>query len=230
MPSLAAAHQVFLEQAVELLSADRRVDAVLITGSAGRGEQDEWSDLDIGVVSSEDQATVLASPSEAERFGDLGIWVDCSFNAPIGGTMAFSRYLTVDGLVLVDWHVWPAEAARATSGTRVLWTRSGVALSSFDGTVVDLVSSRPRRTLPPYSRQQRAEWELCMAHIAIARPARHEDATPMLRLLGVEEEVPAAPAAQLDVIERHVVSLQPWVAPRIFGPSLERIRAARLAL
>ena len=228
--SLLSAHETFLDSAVERLATDDRVVAVLLTGSGGRREQDEWSDLDIGVVSSEDDATVLAAPSEAEAFGDLAVWVDCSFNAPIGGTMAFSRYLTLDGLVMVDWHVWPRTAARATTGSQILWTRRDFVLEPFDGTLVDLVSARPRRTIPPYSRQQRAEWELCMAHIAVSRPARHQDATPMLRLMDVTAEVEPHPIAQLDVIADHVHRLEPWVAPRAHRATLDRIEAARRTL
>ena len=86
--------------------------------------------------------------------------------------MTFARYLVGDDLVLVDWHVWPLERARLTTGSSILWQRAGLQLEPFDGTVVDLTSSQELRTIPPYSRQQRAEWELCMLQIAASRPAR----------------------------------------------------------
>ena len=228
--TLLDAHRSFLDRAQAVLADDDRVLAIVLTGSAGRGEQDEWSDLDIGVMSSEANATVLATPTEAERLGDLAIWVDCSFNAPIGGTMAFSRYLVPEGLVLVDWHIWPSGAGRATSGSQVLWTRAGFDLEPFDGTLVDWVGSQSRRSPPPYSRQQRAEWELCMAHIATSRPARGQDATSMLQLMGVTAEFGTEPETQLDAIAAHVAGLEQWVAPRVFGPTLGRIEAARNSL
>lgn len=228
--SLLEAHQAFLEQSVETLTGDSRVAAVLLGGSTGRGEADEWSDLDVTVVSYEDTATVLATPAEAERLGDLAIWVDCSFNAPIGGTQAFTRYLVPEGMVLVDWNAWPLPAARRTTGSRLLWSRPGVALEPFDGTSVELVSSRPRRQIPPYSRRQRAEWELCMCHIALSLPMRDRDVEPALKLIGIPGTPPSDPVGQVLMIRDHVVRLEPWVAPRAFQPSLARIDAAIAAL
>jgi predicted nucleotidyltransferase len=80
--SLLHAHRDFLSQALERLCSDPRVAAVLVSGSVGRGEEDEWSDLDLIVACFEESATVVATPMEAERFDDLALWVDCSFNAP----------------------------------------------------------------------------------------------------------------------------------------------------
>jgi predicted nucleotidyltransferase len=39
-----------LNRIVDLLSADRRVGAAWLSGSFGRGEADEWSDLDLHVA------------------------------------------------------------------------------------------------------------------------------------------------------------------------------------
>src|SRR5437762_2961446 len=158
--SLITARQLFLREALDRLAEDDRVVAVMVSGSTARGDADEWSDLDLVVVSAEEQASVLRGPADAEGFGDLLIWVDCSFNAPIGGTMAFSRYQSPEGMVLVDWTVWPKSAARRPIGTELVWSAQQVELEPFDGNVVDLTLSRPRRHLAPYTRQQRAEWEL----------------------------------------------------------------------
>ncbi len=93
--SVQEAQREFLEAAVERLAGDDRVAGVLLVGSAGRGEADEWSDLDIEVIADDDRSSeVVSNPHAAEQFGDLLVWVDCSFNAVLGGTMAFSRYQT----------------------------------------------------------------------------------------------------------------------------------------
>ena len=155
--SVQKAQREFLEAAVERLAGDDRVAAVLLVGSAGRGEADEWSDLDIEVIADDDYSSEVASnPHAAEQFGDLLVWVDCSFNAVLGGTMAFSRYQTGAGLLMVDWHVFPHSTGRFTAGARVLWSRPNLELQRFEGNVVDLVASNTRRSIPPYSRQQRA--------------------------------------------------------------------------
>jgi hypothetical protein len=206
------------------------VAAVLLSGSGGRGEADEWSDVDLYVVSIEEEATVLSCPSEAERFGDLAVWVDCAFNAPIGGTQAFSRYLVPEGLVMVDWNAWPLAQARLTTGSRLLWARAGVELEPYDGNLVELTLAGPRRHPPPYSRQQRAEWELCMCHIAMSRPARRLDASTMCALIGVAGEIGTEPAEQLDAIARHLRALAPWIAPRLYAASLGRLEAVSKAV
>jgi len=206
------------------------VVAVLVSGSTGRGQEDEWSDLDLIVVSSEETATVLATPVEAERFGDLVAWVDCSFNAPLGATQAFARYLTPEGLVLVDWNAWPLAAARLTAGSRVLWSRPEITIDTFDGTFYDLVVSRPRRQIAPYSRQQRAEWELCMCHLAVSLPARGRDARPALLTIGSTVDPGPEPVDQLAAIADHIESLRSWLPPRTFRASLERVEAARTSV
>lgn len=229
--SLLDAHRRFLESAVETLSHDPRVAAVVLTGSAGRGEEDEWSDLDINVVADDDAAPqLLGTPDQAELFGDLITWVDCSFNAGPSGSMTFARYASPEGLVLVDWHVWPRTPARLTQGAKLLWARPAFELAPFEGNLVDLVLSGERRRIAPYSRQQRAEWELCMTHIATARPPRQRDGRDLHRLIGLDEDTGPEPDRQLDGLERHLDELEPLIAPRAMRATRERIEAARRAL
>jgi predicted nucleotidyltransferase len=45
--------QATLERAVALLSEDQRLEAVLLTGSLGRGQGDRWSDIDLDAVVSD---------------------------------------------------------------------------------------------------------------------------------------------------------------------------------
>lgn len=229
--SIRQAQRAFLQAAIERLSDDGRVSAVLLVGSGGRDEGDEWSDIDIEVVADDKtSAEVLSCPHAAELFGDLLVWVDCSFNAMVGGTMAFSRYRSDMGMLMVDWHVFPRSAARLTNGARLLWSRPDFELETFDGNVVDLVASSERRTIAPYSRQQRAEWELCMIDIAVARPPRGQDGRDLHRHIGVDPDTGPDPHDQLDGLQMHMTALQPWVAPRAFSASLGRLEAARHAL
>jgi hypothetical protein len=225
MPLLEA-HRAFCERAVRQLVEDARVVALLACGSTGRQEEDEWSDLDLLVVSSEDPVSVVASAADAARFGDLVVWVDCSFNAPAGGAQAFARYITPEGLLLVDWNSWPLAAARVATGTRVLWSRPGVTLDAFPGSFHDLVASQPRRQIPPYNKEQRAAWELCMCHLAVSLPARGRDARPALETIGVAADPGPEPLQQLAALAEHVRSLGRWVPSRVIKASLHRIDAA----
>jgi predicted nucleotidyltransferase len=227
--ALLALHRRFLNETVQSLAQDPAVAAVLLSGSGGRGEADDWSDLDLAVVVDDDAGEQYLGHAKAlEAFGDLVVWVDCSFNAPPGGSMSFSRYLVDASLVLVDWSIWPRALARHTEGSVLLWSRAGVDLAPFDGNLVDLVLSSPRREPPPYSRQQRAEWELCMVHIAASRPARGQDASEMLKLIG-HAEPPTDTKAQLDLLDAQLEDLKPWLAPRAWHPSRDRLIAVRKA-
>jgi len=153
--SLLEAHREFLRRALDQLTQDPRLAAVLVSGSTGRGEEDEWSDLDLVVVCDESTAT---------------------------------------------------------------------------GTFHDLVVSRPRRVIPPYSRQQRAEWELCMCHLALSLPVRHRDARQALLTIGITGDPGPHPADQVKAIRGHIEGLQPWIAPRALQASLQRVDVATSAL
>lgn len=225
------AQKSFLEAAVDRLAEDARIAAVVLVGSAGRGDADEWSDLDIDVIADDDcSSQVLSNPHAAEQFGDLLLWVDCSFNAVVGGAMAFSRYDSEAGTVMVDWHVFPRSSGRLTTGSRLLWSRNDVQMERFDGNIVDLVSSQERRRIPPYSRQQRAEWELCMIDIAAARPPRGHDGRDLHRFIGLEADTGPGLHDQLDGLETHMRGLRAWVTPRAFEACSARLAAARAAL
>lgn len=225
------AQDQFLQATVDKLAGDDRVSAILLVGSAGRGEADEWSDLDIDVIADDEWSSeVVSCAHAAEEFGDLAVWVDCSFNAVVGGTMAFSRYLCDAGLLMVDWHVFPRSAARLTEGAQVLWSRPGFVLEPFDGNLVDLVLASQRRRIEPYSRQQRAEWELCMIDIAAGRPPRGQDGRDLHRLIGIDVDTGPEPGRQLDGLEEHLQRLRSWLAPRAFEASAARLTSARAAL
>lgn len=229
--SLTAAREQFLDRALGRLASDERIAAVIISGSTGRGEADEWSDLDLNVVVDDEVSPeYLSHPYAAEQFGDLVLWVDCSFNAVPGGSMSFARYASEAGLVMVDWNASPLSTAHVTAGSRLLWSRPGLELPSFDGNLVDLIDATGRRRPPPWSRQQRAEWELCMVHIATSRPPRGQDGRPQHRLIGIEDDTGPEPIAQLARLERHVEMLRPLVAPRAVDGTLERLAAARRAV
>lgn len=144
--------------------------------------------------------------------------------------MAFSRYRSNAGPLLVDWHVFPLASARRTQGARVLWSRPDLELPTFDGNIVDLVGASERRTIPPYSRQQRAEWELCMVDIAVARPPRGHDGRELHRLIGIDHDSGPEPERQLDALATHLHHLRPWVAPRAMEASVARLEAARDAI
>jgi len=222
------AHRTFERHAAEQLAGDSRVVAAFVSGSRGGRAGDAWADIDVHVLADDAVShEVLATPAGAEHYGDLVLWVDCSFNAPAGGTMAFARYLVDGELVLVDWHVWPARMACLPTGSRLVYQRADCpALAPFDGTTVDRLVTEERRRVPPWSKQQRIEWETCLVHIATAFPVRGHDPSRMLELIGAAAVPPDDRRGQLSVLRHHVESRRPWLTPRAIDATLGRLAAA----
>ncbi len=54
-PRLRAIREAWLERAVERLEADPAISAAGFVGSLGRGDADDWSDIDLLIVVPDDQ-------------------------------------------------------------------------------------------------------------------------------------------------------------------------------
>jgi hypothetical protein len=121
------------------LSTDERFIAGWLTGSVGRGEQDELSDLDLTLVVAEPYASTLCSrpwqvagKTTAERlalfstFGEPAVIHENNNNAPEGGTFTCVIYKQLVGVV--DWILRPAATAERPPDSRLLWDRMGIPL------------------------------------------------------------------------------------------------------
>jgi hypothetical protein len=122
-PSLLAYRQTreaLLARIAAELSGDERFVAAWLTGSYGRGNADEVSDLDISVVVAEPYSKILCARQEqvspkttAERleifskFGQPALIHENNNNAPEGGTFTFVLY--ADSAVMIDWIMVPQE-------------------------------------------------------------------------------------------------------------------------
>lgn len=113
-----------LARALELLRADQRIEAVVLTGSLGRQAMDRWSDLDI--------AAVITAGEAAERVASE--WVDLVYRQwPVVhhyensfGPSLVRGFLLEDGLVL-DFGFDPVEDFRVWAPVRVVFDRTGTA-------------------------------------------------------------------------------------------------------
>ncbi|MGH9224948.1 MAG: nucleotidyltransferase domain-containing protein [Acidimicrobiales bacterium] len=88
---------------------DPRFLANSVWGSLGRGDGDEWSDVDLVVVVADDSVrSVLTSLRDpASAFGDAAIVLDMPQNGVAGGAFVSVTYVE-SGLPLhVDWYVCP---------------------------------------------------------------------------------------------------------------------------
>lgn len=131
-----------LERIVEELKADPRVDAVWLSGSFGRGEEDAWSDLDIHVTV--DDASVPGfldeRPSLYEAVAQpILVQRDKASNSMPGGSFQLVVY---PGPVEVDWNIGPTGQAQRHERSRVLFDRVGIPIWSSPPLTVDERRSR----------------------------------------------------------------------------------------
>jgi predicted nucleotidyltransferase len=119
--------KAWLEQATATLAADERVEAALLYGSFGRGNVDEWSDIDL-IVFSEDQhvsAMVEGRLQFGDQFGSPLYVLDSTWNAPLDGAQVNVLYRLESGLPLyVDFNIWPLGMAGKPADTQLLFEKS----------------------------------------------------------------------------------------------------------
>ncbi len=130
-----------LHQIVTFLKQDERFVAAWLTGSFGRGEQDEISDLDIRVVVAEAYSEALCSrpwphgarttPAQLallRQFGTPSVIYDAHGNAPEGGTFTYVLYQ--DTALNVDWILVPQTSATREEQTLLLFDKVGIPIET----------------------------------------------------------------------------------------------------
>jgi Nucleotidyltransferase domain len=113
-----------LAHVLELLEADPRIEAAVVTGSLGTGRADRWSDIDV--------ATVIADAEDCEAVA--GDWIERMYQElPVAhhyrtafGTTVVPGFLLDNGLE-VDLAFTPSAEFSVWAPVRVAFDRTGVA-------------------------------------------------------------------------------------------------------
>jgi predicted nucleotidyltransferase len=164
MPAQLLRQQQIIEAATRWGEHDRRVRALLLKGSFGRGDADERSDVDLVVVSEPGRLEELwaARRSIAERLGGwLGGFDEVAWQAP----HTFIGFCS--GPVKVDFFFQEERSATdpwLRDGFRVLSGPSGLAERLRER----LAAARPRRDLSDFD-SHAWDW-LRAAHVKLRRP------------------------------------------------------------
>jgi hypothetical protein len=148
-PRLRTVREAWLGRAIERLQADPAISAAGLVGSLGRGDADDWSDVDLLIVVPDDQVGHYPDATQLPR-PDLVTWsIDARHNAPRGASAIGIDY-GIDGLPLhVDWYVYRAPrspgsqtpGSSSTSRASGAWTRLGQV-----HVLLDASASRPCRS------------------------------------------------------------------------------------
>src|SRR5215210_4775237 len=142
LQALLAQQQSYLERAIALLEGDERVVAAWLYGSLGGGTSDEWSDIDLWVVVTDEHIeSIRAGRYEyAAQLGEPLLIVDAPQNAPQDGAFLSVLYPGEAASQHIDW-TWQGEsAARVTTDAKVLFNRSSI--SQADQPIVQSLEER----------------------------------------------------------------------------------------
>jgi predicted nucleotidyltransferase len=124
-----AERQAVLDRAVGLLSEDPRIEAVVLTGSLGRGEADRWSDIDLDAVIAEDASPeVVTNEWEARAYRE---WPVAHHYATEFGSTRVRGFLLRDGLLL-DLAFTPIADFEVWAPVRILLDRTGRATAATE--------------------------------------------------------------------------------------------------
>jgi len=132
--------EVLLTSIITELSVDERCMAAWLTGSYGRGDADEVSDLDLTIAIAEPYSEILCARREQvshkttperlalfSKFGNPALIHENNNNAPEGGTFTFVMY--AESEIMVDWVLVPLPKARRLYSSRLLFEKANVVVS-----------------------------------------------------------------------------------------------------
>jgi len=125
----AADRDARLARAIELLRADPRVEAAVITGSIGRGEADRWSDFDLDAVIADDASCdEVARDWETIAYRE---WPVAHHYATAFGSSLVRGFLLENGL-LADLGFTPVADFTAWAPLRVAFDRAGTVTKAVE--------------------------------------------------------------------------------------------------
>jgi hypothetical protein len=81
-----------LDQVLGLLKADPVVGGVALIGSLGRGEADNWSDIDLLILMGDQALAQFADEPAARPWAQADLLSDGRHNSPAGATSVWARY------------------------------------------------------------------------------------------------------------------------------------------
>jgi hypothetical protein len=130
LADLARARDAMFEALIATLVADTRTVAAWLSGSHGRGEDDEWSDFDFHLAVDDDaMPAVLADPMSWFAMAGEVLLVQANFPSD---SMPEGRFWLViyAGPFQIDWNTGPASAAARPAASRLLFEKQPVPIAA----------------------------------------------------------------------------------------------------
>ena len=186
-----------LGQVLGFLKADPVVGGVALIGSLGRGEADNWSDIDLLILMGDLAVAQFADEPAARPWAHADLLSDGRHNSPAGATSVGATHIRSGLPLRVDLHVHPEARTRWPTDGRIVFERRPIETGtlSFD----QLNASGSRQPAIAMTAQEIRRIRLSYVPIAgkyIGRRSPH--APEMIRFLGTMSDFnDADPSAQL---------------------------------
>jgi hypothetical protein len=186
-----------LDQVLGLLKADPAVDGVALIGSLGRGEADNWSDIDLLILMGHQAVAQFKDAPAAKLWAQADLLSDGRHNSPAGATSVGTTRIR-SGLPLhVDLHVHPAARTRWPTDSRIIFERRPTETGTLSFDQLNASGSRQ----PATAKTEDETRKIHLSYVPIAGKyigRRSPNACQMIRFLGKAPDFnDADPAAQL---------------------------------
>jgi hypothetical protein len=196
-PFLAELRDRLLTQVLEKLAADPDVDGVALIGSLGRGEADNWSDIDLLILMGDGALARFADEPGARPWAQADLLSDGRHNSPAGATSVGTTHLRSGLPLWVDLHVHPTARTRWPADARIVCQRRPIETGTLSFDQLNASGSRQPATAktPDEIRRIRLSYvPVAGKYIGRRSPRAHE----MIRFLGKMPDVSSGdPEAQL---------------------------------
>jgi len=123
---LARLRDRLLDQLLGLLEADPAVDGVALVGSLGRGEEDNWSDIDLFILASDQFIRQFMNEPAASPWARADLLSDGRHNSPAGATSLGTTHIRSGLPLWVDLHVHPADRTPWPTDSHAVFERRPV--------------------------------------------------------------------------------------------------------
>jgi Nucleotidyltransferase domain len=114
-----------------LLEADPAVDGVALVGSLGRGEEDNWSDIDLLILASDQFIRQFMTEPTASLWVRADLLSDGRHNSPAGATSLGTTHIRSGLPLRVDLHVHPADRTPWPTDSHVIFERRPVKIGTL---------------------------------------------------------------------------------------------------
>jgi hypothetical protein len=195
-----------LDHVLGLLEADPAVTGVALVGSLGRGEEDNWSDIDLFILASDQFIRQFMNEPAASPWARADLLSDGRHNSPAGATSLGTTHIRSGLPLWVDLHVHPADRTLWPADSHVVFERRPVKTGTLS--FGQFNASGPRQPATAKTADQVRQIHLGYVSIAGKYVARRSPrACEMIRLLGQRDFNDRDPAAQVRALRGIAESL-----------------------